>query len=370
MDLLGPAIEGLLNAYLPSLLLVLLMALVPPILRKLTAREGYPTNVQTERTILWRFYLFLVINVFLVTTLAGSVLGKLEDILSGDDSIPELLASSLPNQGPFFIEYLMVKLCYVTMDLLRPHILLLYVFRAAGRPAAAYDFTIESRPTLDYGPRYGWDLLVVVLAMTYSIMYPFILIFAIGYFVVVAIVHRHNLIYQHRPRVELQGQLWPRVLTLYFVAVLVFQWTMVGLFSLQQSPALVFPVLGTVFLAFAWYRIARLTPQAPDLLAWTWWRDRSTCPSERTWLLAAPGERPGPPAPPPPSAVNDADEMERGRDPVAGASAGQDDALDGLTHHGRFTAAEVSQMYFVDPRMHPPPPRLVDDPYNAFLPQL
>jgi hypothetical protein len=374
LDFLGPAIEALLDAYLPSLLLVLLLSAVPPLLRLLSKREGYVNNLGTEQAILGRLFLFLVINVFLVATLAGSVLNKLDAILQGEESVPSLLAASLPGQGPFFINYLLVKVCFVTMDLLRPHILFLYAVRALGRRAAVLDFVNEARPTLDYGPRLGWDLLVVVIALTYSLLYPFILVFALAYFAVVAVAHRHNIIFLHRPRVELQGQLWPRALTLFFVAVLIFQWTMVGWFSLQTSAALVFPVLGTVLLAIAWYKIQRLSPDAPDIVAparalW----ERAVRHGERT-PLQSPGAAPPTPAYGSIATVNDgggssSSSSTDGED-KAEPLAWDDDDVDGLSNHGRLPLADVLRDYFVEPIMIPPAPGLLDDPYNPWRPQV
>jgi len=414
LDALGPGMEAFLNAYLPSLLLVLLLSAVPPILRRAAVREGHLRNLVTEEAIMGRFYLFLVFNVFLVSTIAGSALAQLEAILEGEVSLAELLATSLPAQGPFFIEYLLVKFCYVTMDLLRPHILLFFALKALGRPAATNDYVVEYRSTIDYGPRFGWDLIVVAISLTFSVMYPFILIFTVAYFAVVAIVHRHNIIFLHRPRLELQGQLWPRVKRLYFIGVFIFLLTMLGWFSLRSSPALIFPALGMVVVSVAWYKINRITADAPDLLRWLPFRHHQ---QERRALLKhaenAAARRPSYGAADLVSASatgGRAAMASTASSEVGGLAAGtatsdatatallqmataasdradarslesgttadhsesdvlDDDDYDGVTAHGRFSAAEAELLYFLEPIMQEPAPDLVDDPYNPLAPQ-
>lgn len=125
LDFVGPTIESWINAYLPSLLLVLLMSLVVPIIKFITFREGHPTYARANKLVLDRFFTFLVLNVFLVTTIAGSLLSQISDILNGETTVALILAQTLPSQGAFFVEYIMVKFTFVAMELLRADIFFL-----------------------------------------------------------------------------------------------------------------------------------------------------------------------------------------------------------------------------------------------------
>jgi len=46
-----------------------------------------------------------------------------------------------------------------------------------------------------------------------------------------------------------------------------------------------------------------------------------------------------------------------------------DDDYDGVTAHGRFSTAEAEELYFLEPIMQEPAPDLIDDPYNPLAPQ-
>lgn len=62
-----------------------------------------------------------IFNVFLVTTISGSILKSAHEIIAKPTSITKLLATSLPEVGLFFCNYIVLQaLSSVPMDLLRP----------------------------------------------------------------------------------------------------------------------------------------------------------------------------------------------------------------------------------------------------------
>ena len=61
-----------------------------------------------------------VFNVFLATTLSGSVLDSLNELISEPTSVVSLLAESLPGVAGFFINYVLLQgLAGIPSDLLR-----------------------------------------------------------------------------------------------------------------------------------------------------------------------------------------------------------------------------------------------------------
>ncbi|KCV71338.1 hypothetical protein H696_02283 [Fonticula alba] len=245
LDLLGPNIESLLNNYLPSLLLVILMSLVVPLMSFLIEREAHPTRTRSDRHMFDRFLTFLVINVFLVSTLAGSLLARLEEIFDGDVSLILLLAQSLPSQGMFFIEYCLVKFSFLSLELLQPG----YMFLVLFNQIFLGGFNDPKREFL-FAARYAWDSLIIVISLVFSLMYPMILCFAFAYFAFSALVHRYNFIYVHRNPAQLGGRLWPRTHRSGAVALALWQLTMLGVFALNGSagrgPAILTAVIMTL----------------------------------------------------------------------------------------------------------------------------
>ena len=60
-------------------------------------------------SVMLKYFAFLVFNVFLVSTIAGAILKVIEKIRRNPEEIILLLASSLPQQASFFINYIMVE---------------------------------------------------------------------------------------------------------------------------------------------------------------------------------------------------------------------------------------------------------------------
>jgi len=237
LDALGPGIEGLINAYLPSLLLIVLVSLVVPVITALSVAEGRSTLIKTDQIVFDRFFLFLLMNVFFVSTIAGSFLNQVFAIFEGEISLLELLAESLPGQGGFFIQYVLVKFASLLLyKLLRPdYIVIRWIKLKYFAKTETEKMEAEKPPSLNYSVNLAWDFLVFQISCCYSVMFPFILLFASAYFGISYLVNHYNLIYVHSKPYEGEARVWQRVYIYFFVALTIFQLTMIGLLTLNQS---------------------------------------------------------------------------------------------------------------------------------------
>lgn len=104
-----PVILGVVQGLLPSVLLSVLMALLPIILRKMAKLAGKPTLASVELRVQNSYFLFQVIQVFLVTTLTSGASASGVAIFMKPASAPTLLASSLPLASNFYISYFIVQ---------------------------------------------------------------------------------------------------------------------------------------------------------------------------------------------------------------------------------------------------------------------
>jgi len=78
--------------------------------------KGKASLIEVSQSVYTRYFVFLIMNVFLVSTIAGSFFNKVFAILEGEERLIDLLAESLPGQGGFFIEYVMVKFAVLTLN--------------------------------------------------------------------------------------------------------------------------------------------------------------------------------------------------------------------------------------------------------------
>lgn len=104
-----PVILGLVQGLLPSILLAVLMALLPIILRKMAKLAGKPTLSTVELRVQNSYFLFQVIQVFLVTTLTSGASAAGVQIFKTPSSATTLLAGSLPQASNFYISYFILQ---------------------------------------------------------------------------------------------------------------------------------------------------------------------------------------------------------------------------------------------------------------------
>ena len=100
-----PVVNAILQAFLPQLVLIIFLFLLPFILLKLSEIEGIPAQSLLVRAAAGKYFYFNVFNIFLGVTIAGSLFASLKGIINHPKSIVALLSESLPGQANFFISF-------------------------------------------------------------------------------------------------------------------------------------------------------------------------------------------------------------------------------------------------------------------------
>ena len=103
-------INAILQAFLPQIVLIIFLMLLPALLLKLSTIEGIPSKSHLDRAAAGKFFYFNVFNVFLGVTIAGTLFSSLKGIVDDPKSIVDLLSESLPGQATFFISFVALKL--------------------------------------------------------------------------------------------------------------------------------------------------------------------------------------------------------------------------------------------------------------------
>lgn len=102
-------ILGVVQGLLPSILLAVLMALLPIILRKMAKLAGKPSLSSVELRVQNTYFLFQVIQVFLVTTVTSSASASVVAIIQNPSSVTSLLGQDLPKASNFYISYFVLQ---------------------------------------------------------------------------------------------------------------------------------------------------------------------------------------------------------------------------------------------------------------------
>lgn len=101
--------HGIITGLLPVVLLAVLMALLPIVLRLLAKKKGSATLAEVEYHVQNYYFAFQVVQVFLIESLASGAIGSLGSIVSMPANAPGFLATKLPTASNFYITYFEVQ---------------------------------------------------------------------------------------------------------------------------------------------------------------------------------------------------------------------------------------------------------------------
>eukprot|EP00743_Colponemidia_sp_Colp-15_P004399 GILK01004744.1.p1 GENE.GILK01004744.1~~GILK01004744.1.p1 ORF type:complete len:735 (-),score=131.07 GILK01004744.1:171-2375(-) len=234
-------VKGIFSSLLPSLVLTVFMALLIPIIRSLGIAQGLNTYSKLNRSIYTRYYLFLVFNVFLVSTIAGSILKVLNEMIDDPSvsNVVNLLATSLPQQGMFFMSYIIIN-AFSSQGtvLLNAGFLIVRWLKLKYLAITPRERKAASSPgEFSYPDMYAQGTIIWTLAVVYANITPILLVFALCYFGLCYMVHKYMIVFVHEQTIQNDGCLWPNVFRRNVVGLLIAQATLVGLFGIKEFPA-------------------------------------------------------------------------------------------------------------------------------------
>lgn len=190
---LSPWLLNLLVKYLPVLMLMLLLTVLPYVFQHMAERfEKHKVKSQIHRIVLNRYFGYLMATLY-VTVLSGSVMDSLEQILEHPASTLDLLRKTVPGGAAYFITFVLAR-TGISLPLLLLWPVLCPCFKSTVH---CYFPTEAADPTL-----------VLVLGMTYSAIAPWILPACALYFGVAAVVYRWLFLYTYTPEFESAGAFW------------------------------------------------------------------------------------------------------------------------------------------------------------------
>ena len=97
-------------AMVQPIFLVLIQQILPPLFIQISKAEGHVAFSDVQMRAFSRYFLFQVVNVFFVTTIAGSIFDTIAIIIENSEAAFEMLGNSLPRMSSFFRRNLMCDL--------------------------------------------------------------------------------------------------------------------------------------------------------------------------------------------------------------------------------------------------------------------
>ncbi|KAI5805205.1 hypothetical protein EDC01DRAFT_627090 [Geopyxis carbonaria] len=233
-----PVILGVITGLLPAVMLAVLMALVPIILRKMASISGCPSLSAVELRVQNTYFLFQVIQVFLVTTMTSAASSAVPQIIADPTSVTSLLAENLPKASNFYISFMILQGLAISSGSL-VQLVGMILYKVLGM-------------LLDNTPRkmwrrwsgltgLGWGTVfpvytnMCVIAITYSIIAPLVMGFAVVGLGLLYFAYRYNFLFVYNVNINTNGLVYPRALYQTLTGVYLAEVCLIGLFAIKGA---------------------------------------------------------------------------------------------------------------------------------------
>lgn len=246
-------VKTVLEAYLPQLALILFLAFLPKFLLFLSVAEGIPSKSHAARAASGKYFYFIVFNVFLGVTIGGTLISSLKTIIKSPTKIVDMLGNSLPGNATFFITFVALKFFVgYGLELTRLAPLIIYHLKNKYMCKTEEERKEAWAPgAFGYATRVPNDMLIATICLCYSVIAPLILPFGVLYFGIGWLVARNQALKVYVPEYESNGRMWPHMFKRIMAAMIIYQITMIGYFTIKKfyyAPFVIpLPVMSFVF---------------------------------------------------------------------------------------------------------------------------
>jgi hypothetical protein len=233
-----PLMREFLAQTLPTLVLSLFLIVLPYLLKALLTLRGSLLCSDYDRSLLQWLWGFLLLNVLLVTLVAGSYFNIAAQLLDHPLELVGLLAQVLPKQALYLTNYMVIEgfVGYPVIMLGRIDdwcICKINQLFFARTPKAK--LRAEEPFPFDYPVQYARELFIFTVALTYASMTPLMVPCATIYFALAYLSAKYNFVYVTVPPYK-GRRVTQLVVDRIVIALLIYQLTMLGIFSLKLFP--------------------------------------------------------------------------------------------------------------------------------------
>lgn len=220
-------------AMVQPLCIVGIQQLLPPLFIQIGRAEGSTSFSEVQMRAFSRYFLFQVLNIFLVTTIAGSIFDTIAIIIENPEAAFEMLGNSLPRMSSFFITFVTIKTFFgLGLEMVRAWSLIQASLRYILFPNA----TLRTKRSVLFGMRAiddpGWfpfhkilaqDMLVVVISVVFAVVAPLVLLPCALFCLFSRIIWTHHHMYVFESVFETGGQFWPKVFRRFVFGLIIAQ---------------------------------------------------------------------------------------------------------------------------------------------------
>ncbi|KAJ3337184.1 hypothetical protein HDU93_001472 [Gonapodya sp. JEL0774] len=106
IEALSPTVSSFIKGVIPTLVVQVILALLPLVIRTLSVLQGFHSVPEVELWVWTKMYFFLIVNVFFIILFTDSIWNTLSTLYNNFQNIPVTLANAAVNIAPFYINYI------------------------------------------------------------------------------------------------------------------------------------------------------------------------------------------------------------------------------------------------------------------------
>ncbi|KAJ4341747.1 hypothetical protein N0V95_007139 [Ascochyta clinopodiicola] len=238
---------------LPPLLLAVLFAVLPIILRLLAGATGTTTSGERELLVQNFYFAFVFIQLFLVVSLSSGITATIEKITNNPISVPQTLAENLPKAANYFFSYMILQALSISSGTLLQigSVLVIVFFGFFDTTPRQKVSRVLNRSGINWGTMIPVYTNFGAIGIIYSVISPLIMIMMLITFCLFWFTYRYQMIYVSYAKAETNGLIFPKAINQLFTGLYFLELCLVGLFFLQDDRTCVpHAIIMIVVLAF------------------------------------------------------------------------------------------------------------------------
>lgn len=238
---------------LPPLLLAVLFAVLPILLRFLAGVTGTTTSGERELLVQNFYFAFVFVQLFLVVSLSTGITATIEKITNNPISVPETLAQNLPKSANYFFSYMILQALSISSGTLLQigAVLMIIFFGFFDTTPREKVSRVLNRSGINWGTMIPVYTNFGAIGIIYSVISPLIIIMMLITFCLFWFTYRYQMIYVSYATAETNGLIFPKAINQLFTGLYFLELCLVGLFFLQDNKACVpHAIIMIVALAF------------------------------------------------------------------------------------------------------------------------
>jgi len=261
-------------ALVQPICLIVIQQLLPPLFMQISRAEGLVAFSEVQMKAFSRYFMFQVLNVFLVTAIAGSIFDTLAIILENPEAAFEMLGNSLPRMSSFFITLVTMKTFLgLGVELVRAisivQSLLRYIILRNGTLRLKKNVIIGMRAIDDP----GWfpfhkvlaqDMLVVVISVVFAVVAPIVLLPCALFCLFSRVIWTHHHLYIYESVFESGGLFWPKIFRRFVFGLIIAQMTITGQFILKEARHEAYATMALMVFTYIFLRSTRARYDPPS----------------------------------------------------------------------------------------------------------